>query len=129
MNETKLITPLKPPNGLYVPIFDYFKHKSKSRLSAKPPVTLTKIYLGKQSDATKYSFRLYDETDLKLKTKIIERTRDDDYDTDDDILDAGKYRTECDLYEMFNSVFISKVSMSSFVRNLHKPRTRAKNLK
>ena len=89
-----------------------------SKRHPKLVVAYSRIYFRKPGSQKKYSFRLYKESDLKLKTEIIQRTRDDDYETDDEIFEAGLDRTESDLKEMLEKVFYKKMPMRLLVRNL-----------
>ena len=108
---------IKSQRERYIPIADYFV-KTLSKRHPKLVIAYSRIYFRKPGSQKKYSFRLYKESDLKLKTEIIQRTRDDDYETDDEIFEAGLDRTESDLKEMLEKVFYKKMPMRLLVRNL-----------
>ena len=59
-----------------------------------------------------------------FKNNLVDRYRDDDYESDDEILNQGKKYVANDLMYIFNEILVIGSSLQSLVRNLRRPRWR-----
>lgn len=118
---------LPPPTGLYVPIHEYFCRNSSKR-RARPLVNEEYLYLNdSHKPGQRRRFKLYKDKALnfnteKLHKNLVQRYRDDDYETDDDIMKGGMRRINSDLDHIFNELLVIGTSPYSLVRNLRRSR-------
>ena len=79
-------------------------------------------------------FKCFKEHDINLDTSLLQknlvsRYRDDDFDSDEEILKQGKRYVENDLMFVFNEILVIGTSVHSLVRNLRKSRHNRNNTK
>ena len=117
---------LPPVSGLYIPIEKYFLPKKRD---LKPRKIISNSYIMLKPNGQRKMlkrFRVFNEKDLCFDSEFLSenhvyRERDDDYDTDDDVLESGQRRVMRDIEDVINELFIFKTSYKAFVRNLRKP--------